>query len=164
MFVADAALYGEENIQQLNHLRWLSRVPASLKEAQELMSQIPNESLKDSALEGYRFTSTKSVYAGIEQRWLIVESYNRYVADLKQLERKITKASEIAQKQLKLLSQQQFSCVPDAEKAASELEKQLRYHRLGSREIVKVPLRGRGRPKKGVTPEYRYQCLLVAFA
>ena len=147
----------EENIQQLNHLRWLSRVPASLKEAQELMSQIPNESLRDSALEGYSSVSTTSAYAGLQQRWLVVESHSRKEADIKQLERKITKASEIAQKRLKLLSQQQFSCVPDAEKAASELEKQLRYHRLSSREIVKVPIRGRGRPKKGVTPEYRYQ-------
>lgn len=157
LFVADAALYGEENIQQLNHLRWLSRVPASLKEAQQLMSQIPNESLRDSALEGYSFASTTSVYAGVQQRWLVVESHNRKEADLKQLERKITKASEIAQKRLKLLSKQQFSCVPDAEKAASELEKELRYHCLSSREIVNVPLRGRGRPKKEVTPEYRYR-------
>ncbi|NEP44569.1 MAG: hypothetical protein F6K35_37295 [Okeania sp. SIO2H7] len=87
-------------MERSNHLRWLSRVPASLKEAQELMSQISNESLRDSALQGYSFTSTTSVYAGLQQRWLVVESYNRYVADLKQLERKITKASEIAQKQL----------------------------------------------------------------
>ena len=33
--VADAALYSEENIQQLDSLRWVSRVPLTLKWAQQ---------------------------------------------------------------------------------------------------------------------------------
>lgn len=157
LFVADAALYGEENLQQLNDLRWLTRVPASLKDAQQLMSQLPDEVFQNSEIEGYSFFSRRSDYAGIEQRWLVVESDSRKESDLKQMNKKIERGSEIAQKRLKRLCQQEFACAPDAEKAASDLEKDLRYHSLSDIEVVKVPIRGKGRPKKGVTPKYRYQ-------
>ena len=36
LFVADAALYTAENLEQMKELRWVSRVPATLKEAQQL--------------------------------------------------------------------------------------------------------------------------------
>ena len=60
LFVADATLYGEENLQQLNDWRWLSRVPASLKNAKQLMSQLPSKDFQNSSLEGYRFVCKKT--------------------------------------------------------------------------------------------------------
>ncbi|EGJ30933.1 MAG: hypothetical protein F6K38_01400 [Moorea sp. SIO3B2] len=40
LFVADAAVYSEENLQSLRDLQWLSRVPATIKAAQQLMEQL----------------------------------------------------------------------------------------------------------------------------
>ena len=38
LFVADAALYSTENLEQMKSLRWLSRVPATIKQTQELLA------------------------------------------------------------------------------------------------------------------------------
>ena len=38
LFVADAALYSQENLEQMKSLRWLSRVPATIKQTQKLLT------------------------------------------------------------------------------------------------------------------------------
>lgn len=40
LYVADAALYSEQNLQQVSGLRWLTRVPLTLNAASELISQL----------------------------------------------------------------------------------------------------------------------------
>ena len=55
LFVADAALYSGENLQSLTNLRWLSRVPATIKEAEQLIEQLPEEAFHLSQLSGYRW-------------------------------------------------------------------------------------------------------------
>jgi transposase len=91
LFVADAALYSEENLQQIKHLRWLSRVPATLSQAKQLISELPDVVLRDSTLPGYKIASCCSNYGGIRQRWLVVESEKRKKSDLKKLRQKIEK-------------------------------------------------------------------------
>ncbi len=53
-FVGDAALYSEENLQLLGDLKWISRVPGTLKASVELMGKLPEEALRESQQEGYR--------------------------------------------------------------------------------------------------------------
>lgn len=110
-------------------------------------------------MKGLRLGSVCSKYAGIKQRWLVVESESRKSADLEQLEEKITTATMIAQKQLLSLSQEKFACVPDAEQAAQKLGKELRYHDLEELEFLVHPSHAKpGRPRKGVTAsKYCYQ-------
>ena len=91
LFVADAALYTEENLEQMKELRWVSRVPATLKEAQQLLDNIDKNEMVSSRLPGYRITPFFSSYGGIQQRWLLVESHQRQESDLKQLEKRIAK-------------------------------------------------------------------------
>lgn len=116
--MADAALYTEENIKQMDSLRWLSRVPATLKAAQFLLENMSQEAFVQSAVTGYQIAECCSDYAGVKQRWLVVESEARK-ADLKQLEQRLAKQLEKAQSQLRQLSQQEFACAADAIKAAN---------------------------------------------
>jgi transposase len=44
LFVADSALYSAKDLPALNHLRWLCRVPQTIKEAKTLLEEIPEES------------------------------------------------------------------------------------------------------------------------
>jgi transposase len=159
LFVADAALYSEKNLQSLINLRWLSRVPATIKEAQQLMEQLSEEAFHSSQLSGYRWSCVCSTYGGIKQRWLVVESEARKESDLKHLEAKIQQQLESAQKQLQNLSQQDFACAPDALAAAEQLNQRLRYHRLEQMEVVPHPYYTRGgRPRKGQAPDgYHYR-------
>ena len=62
LFVADAALYSADNIQQLESLLWLSRVPATIKEAQNLLT-LPKQLFVSSSLEGYKIAEVGSYYA-----------------------------------------------------------------------------------------------------
>ncbi len=159
LFVADAALYSEENLQSLTNLRWLSRVPATIQEAQQLMEQLSEEALYPSQVSGYRWSCLCSTYAGIPQRWLVVESEARKEADLKRLDKKISQHLEEAQKQLKQLGQKDFACAPDALAAAQEWNQRLRYHRLDQIEVVPRPYYHKaGRPRKGQAPDgYHYR-------
>jgi transposase len=58
-------------------MRWLSRVPFSIKAAQELVDSISEKELTDAEIPGYSWRETSSNYGGIEQRWLLVESQAR---------------------------------------------------------------------------------------
>jgi transposase len=130
LMVADSALYSEANLVQMATLKWLSRVPLTLKQAKELVSQLNTEAFTESTIAGYRWSQHQSQYGGIQQRWLVVESQERQESDLKRLEKNLDKAQIEATRQLRELSRQSFACVADALKAANKLSKKLKYHQL----------------------------------
>lgn len=155
LFVADAALYSEENLQQIQSLRWLSRVPATLKAAQLLLEKIDAEAFVASAAAGYRIAECCSDYGGVQQRWLVVESEARKEADLKQLENRLTKQLSKAQSELRQLCQQEFACAADATKAAGRFESQVRFHQLADFEVIEHSRHSKlGRPRKDAQPTY----------
>ena len=90
----------------------MTRVPLTIKSAQKLVREMDADRLIKSEQVGYSYAEVKENYGGIEQRWLVVESQKRREADLKSLEAKIKKESEVASKKLKELSEQQFACKP----------------------------------------------------
>jgi transposase len=55
LMVADCALYTESNLKLMSQLRWLCRVPLTIKSAQTLISTLPESELIASNLERYRF-------------------------------------------------------------------------------------------------------------
>jgi len=108
----------------------LTRVPLSLKQAQQLVSQLNESEFHDSAVTGYRWSEHKSNYGGITQRWLVVESSLRREADQRKLEKKLKKAESEGHKKLRELSNIEFACDTDALSAASRLSTQLKYYNL----------------------------------
>ncbi len=164
LFVADAALYCQENLEQMQSLRWLSRVPATIKSTQELLT-LDSSIFQDSEITGYRLAEVGNYYGNIKQRWLIVESEARRLSDLKQLEKRVGKHLTSAQSQLKRLSQQQFACEADALKAANRLEAQLAFHQLdGLQIILESSYAQAGRPSKSQSPtktHYRIKAGLI---
>lgn len=130
LMVADSALYTAPNLEMLTNLRWLTRVPLSLKQAQQLVSQLNESEFHDSAVIGYRWSEHKSNYGGITQRWLVVESSLRREADQRKLEKKLKKAEIEGQKKLRELSNIEFACDTDALSAARRLSTELKYHNL----------------------------------
>ncbi len=94
----------EENLKALGETPWISRVPASIAEAQQLMQTLPSEMFTVTALGNYVIAEVCSTYAGVQQRWLVVQSESRKQADLKQLDKRIAKAQTKKAKALKDLS------------------------------------------------------------
>jgi transposase len=92
LMVADSALYSASNLALMVNLKWLCRVPLTIKEAKELVSTISEEQLVNSGIDSYKLAVHKSHYGGIEQRWLVVESQSRREADQDKLQQKLSKS------------------------------------------------------------------------
>ena len=68
LFVADAALYTADHLQQMAQLRWVSRVPATLTSAKDLLQQLHPDAFVPSSLAGYQIAAYCNYYAEIKQR------------------------------------------------------------------------------------------------
>ena len=165
VYVADSALYSAENLQQLRGLKWITRVPRSLKTAKMLAQSIPDEAFRKSEIPGYCFASCCSEYGEVRQRWLVVKSQKRRDSDLKQLAKKVKSQLQTARKEFKSLINQDFACAKDAEKAAHKLSRPWKYHTLESIEVQTHPRYGKaGRPTKNQSPQsyfYRLTAQIV---
>jgi transposase len=138
LMVADCALYTESNLKLMSQLRWLCRVPLTIKSAQILISTLPESELIASNLERYRFVEKTVTYAGIEQRWLVVESEARKESDLHKLSQKIGKAESKILNELKQLSTEKFACEADAVKALAKLSKTFKYHQIEDSKVTEI--------------------------
>ena len=124
--VADCAIYTEQNIKLMSNIKWLSRVPLTIKEAKTLVTTLPESEFIQSKIDGYSSVEKKVSYAGIEQRWLVVQSHIRRKSDLRKLSQNIEKSLKNAEAKLKTLSQERFACSADAMKALSKISKQFK--------------------------------------
>ncbi len=121
----------------MKDLKWLCRVPLTVGHAKQLISEISDSEFNKSEINGYSFIVKSSNYGDVKQRWLIVESEQRLVSDIKQLEKRILKTEQTQRQKLAKLSLEEFVSHQDANKALSEFSKQLKYHELTDIKIVK---------------------------
>ena len=153
MLLADSALYSEENLAELGELRWITRVPFTLSEAQTLVTELPSEFFIDSERKGYRLSSVCSTYGSVNQHWVVVENQARLESDRKQIEKQVKKRYQQAEKQLRSQCKADFNCAEDALAHAQALETGWRYHCLSDIRVVEhLHYDQPGRPRKGATP------------
>jgi transposase len=114
IMVCDSALYSQENLKLIEHLKWISRVPMTIKKAQELVQSVEIEEINLEEIErraalnldGYKWKSEIVSYGGIKQTWLIVESQKRKDSDLDKLDKKLKKEKHKVEKLLKELKKE----------------------------------------------------------
>ncbi len=153
LYVADAALYSEANLQELSGLRWLTRVPLTLNTASELVNQVSESAFERTQLEGYRIATVCCDYGGVRQQWFVVESQERKRSDLKQLEKTIAKAAAHGQAQLRRLCAQTFACEADALAALKKFEQTLPWHQLEAIGVQQtLHYEKPGKPKRDTPP------------
>jgi transposase len=136
IMVADSALYSESNLKLMSNMKWISRVPLSIKKAKNLVKAFISKELKPSEIKGYSYQEEKVSYGGIEQRWLLVESADRKKADLKKLTEKIQSEFFKISKQLVKLVKEEFEQPSLAELKIKELTAKLKYHQIWDLEIT----------------------------
>ena len=138
IFVADSALYSQQNLFLIKDLKWITRVPLSIKAAQLYVKEIPDSEFIDTELEGYKAVEKESNYAGVKQKWLIFLSENRKESDLRQLAKRVIKDEEKANSLVTSLSQRNYEN-RTAIKAIFEYEqKKLKYHHLVLKGVAKI--------------------------
>ncbi len=158
--VGDSALYSKDNLELLKQIKWLTRVPLSIKEAKNLVSILKNSEFTNSEIPGYSWVEKESNYGGIPQRWLVVKSEARRESDLASLEKKMTKESESSQKKLTKLSQKRFKSETEAELNLKLIQAQLKFHVIEERQITgnqdeTYQITGKIRPNNDVIDVYK---------
>ena len=138
IFVADGALYSADNLLAIKHLKWITRVPLSIKAAQLYVRETPDSEFIETDIEGYKAVEKDSNYGGIKQKWIIIESASRKESDLKKLAKKILKDEAKANSLLTSLSRRNYENRTEI-KAVFECEqKNLKYHYLVLKDVVKT--------------------------
>jgi transposase len=153
--VADGALYSAENLQKLadTSLQWITRVPATLTEAQEVLAQAQPATMPP-LQEGYRARSMLSTYGGVAQRWVLIYSEQRQPQAQRTVDKQWRKQSDHEVKAFKTLCRTAFACEADAQQALAHFAHDLQVTFLHDSTICPTPHYGkRGRPGPGAQPD-----------
>jgi transposase len=130
ILVADSALYTANTIAQRSENQWVSRVPATINEAKDLLANTDQEAMSTSQREGYFFYETTSVYGGVAQRWLLVLYEPRRKAALAGLEKRLQRERTKLANATKKLQRHVFNCPQDAQKALQRFNETYQFHTI----------------------------------
>jgi transposase len=153
--VADSALYSAENLHKLaaTSLKWITRVPATLSEAQAVLAQAQPETMT-SLPEGYRYAVVASRYGGVAQRWVLLYSEHRQPQAQRTVEKQWLKQSDQEVRAFKTLCRTAFACEADAQQALTSFRASLQTTFLHDSTVCPRPQYGkRGRPGPGAQPD-----------
>lgn len=157
--VGDRKLYCEKTIQGLSesNLKWVSRVPTTLKTASEMIHEIDESEFEDNGVEGYKSSSYTYQYGGVEQQWVVHHSQNAAHREAAGLQQKLKKEFETIKKELIKLERQEYHCEEDARQAISTWSKQWKWHSITVSQIIQQKKYAQsGRPKANEQPEITY--------
>lgn len=146
VLVADTALYSQDTIGLLSENRWITRVPATIAEMQQVLVACRAEDMTQSEREGYAYQEVASTYGGVAQRWLVVFSEALAKKDLKKFKKKIEREAEQLSKQIKKLMRQRFNCEEDAQQALQKASLKAKFHRLQGKSVAHTHYAQAGRP------------------
>jgi transposase len=158
LFTMDAAFYNKANLQDFgDSIKWISRVPETIKAAQELTEKLlPEQFTQEYDDKGYRFCTVCSNYAGVKQQWVVVESRQRMESDLKSFVKKVEKSLKYKEKKLSSLMNKEFACEADAMDAINGFKKTLEYHDIDELQILaQAHYAQKGRPNLSQKPTHQ---------
>jgi transposase len=138
IMVCDSALYSQENLKLIEHLKWISRVPMTIKTVQKLVQSVKIEEIDEKEkerratinLDGYKWKEEMVNYGGIKQNWLIVESQQRKDSDLIKLDKKLKKEKDKVEKLLKELKKENFESPEQARYKLKAINKNLKLFEI----------------------------------
>jgi transposase len=156
LYVADGGVYSAANMQRFAQagVRWISRVPATSREASALLSEDPAPGQWGSSADGQtRWFSRQVELAQGQERWLVVVTDAGLARTRTTLAKRAQRDREHWERQLWHLGNQAFACQADAEAA---LQRQLKtlpvWLQVASTVSPRPHYAGKGRPPKGQLP------------
>jgi len=153
-FVVDSALYSAENLQNLQGIYWLTRVPETLSEARQRIQDADPQQMQALAGEaaGYKVLEYRSNYGDVAQRWLLVYSEKARQRESKALDRRVEKEKSRLEHAWREMTKKRFQCEEDAQKALTTFQKRWKYHRVEAHLKPLTAHPHRGRPRKDTAP------------
>ena len=146
IMVCDSALYSQENLKLIQHLKWITRVPITIKKAKELVQNLEIEAITAEErkrratlnLEGYTWKEQTVTYGGLTQNWLIVLSEKRQKSDLEKLEKKLKQEKQKVEKLLKQLQAEEFEHPQQARYKLKAIKKKLKFFKIAEVELIET--------------------------
>jgi len=144
VMVCDSALYSQENIKLIEHLKWITRVPMTIKRAKELVQSVEIEEVDSEEIEkrrylnldGYKWKEEIVNYGGVKQIWLIVESQKRQKSDLEKLEKNLKAEKDKVEKLLKQLKKEDFQNPEQARYKLKSINKKLKLFEIQEVKLI----------------------------
>jgi transposase len=152
--VADSALSSADNLQKRaeTQLQWITRVPATLGEAQAVLAQADPQTMAP-LREGYRYCVMPSTYGGVAQRWVLLYAEQRQPHAQRAVDKPWRTPSDQEVKAFKTLCRTAFACAADAQQARTRFVAGLQTTFLHESTVCPTPPYGkRGRPGPGAQP------------
>ena len=164
--VADSALYSADNLQKLaeTQLKWITRVPATLREAQAVLTPVDPQTMAP-LTTGYRYRSLTSTYGGVAQRWVLIYSEHRHAQAQRTVDKQVLKQGQREVAAFQKLGRQTFACAADAQQALATFTQGLQATFLQEVGVRCLPrYRKRGRPRQDEQPAQRLYSIDGALA
>jgi transposase len=152
-WVADSALYSSGSLLATNDYLWLTRVPETISEAKELVSQEDESISWHAGKGGYKYAETLSVHGNVPQRWLLVYSEKGYEREKKTLEKRLSKEEAQLKKDIGNLGSHVFGCEKDAEESLAKMAKEYPLYRFKGQMIPVKKYARKGKPAAGDEPD-----------
>jgi len=152
--IADSKLYTEANADNLKKLKFITRIPSTIKQVSETIEKALTAKDDWQTLDDGRFMQTFNInHYGIQQRWHVVSSETSRQQAIKQVDKRVEKEAKRIEKQLFHLQAKRFRHRNDARDAAKTLAKKWNQHHLTDIQTVEhKKYKGKGRPKAGQQP------------
>lgn len=148
MYIADSGAYSEENMNMLNRIGWIARVPETSTNAKEAVQKEPDKLCGE---ENRQWWEQTVMIGDRKERWLVVRTAEGMARCLTSSKRKAEKDQVRYEKRLAKLST--YSCEADAQKALDELGQSLPKWITVEGHLRSIARYSeRGRPVKGAVP------------
>lgn len=152
--IADSKLYDSGNAPHLSHLKFITRIPSTLKQERVIISQALTLNDWQRIDDDHHYLCKVLTHYDMEQRWLVVQSKGALIRIEKTINKRVLKEHEELTARLKKLGATPFSCKEDAALAFKKMNKGIRYHDIEQGSINEFPYyASKGRPKKDALPD-----------
>jgi transposase len=152
--VADRALSSAEHLHKLaaTRLKWITRVPATLHEAQAVLAQADPPTMAP-LTEGYRSHVVPSSYGGVAPRWVRIYSASRQPQAQRTVDKPWRQQRAHEGTAFQTLCRTAFACEADAPQALARFPHDVPTTLLSDSPVCPTPPYGkRGRPRPGAQP------------
>ena len=151
-FIMDSAAYSSDNLLAWQAVRWVTRVPETVKGAKELLKAVSTEALT-AVGNGYHLCEVGAWYGGVKQRWLLVYSEQAHERERQLFERRLARQQTDVATRWRKVCRTRFQCQEDATAALQQFAHPLSWWQVvGEVDPIKKYAQ-RGRPAKGATAQ-----------
>jgi transposase len=133
-------------------MKWITRVPATFSDAQAVLAHADPQAMA-SLTEDSRYGELPSIYGGVPQRWVLIDSAPRQTQAQRTVDQQLRQQSAQEGNAWKKFCRTSFACAADARQALAAFERTLQATFLATGTVYARPRDGkRGRPARDTPP------------